>query len=157
MLYEYCSNIPQIPKEILNQLTEESIRQIPNRFNGQPITDNPKPKYSLHTVTQDLETFLKPHFPEEINIAFQLITEDLPIHKDYGRSSCYNYIVELGGSVTTVWYNDNLEEIGSTIFPAKVWHKIDVGTFHTVKGVTSTRLAISVWTKNEDAIGEIVN
>lgn len=157
MLYEFCSNLPQIPQDILNLLTEESIRQIPNRFNGQPITDNPTPKYSLHTVTQDLEKFLKPYFPQDVNIAFQLITEDLPIHKDYGRSSCYNYIVELGGYVTTVWYNDHLKEIDSAIFPEKVWHKIDVSTFHNVKGVTSTRIAISVWTKNESAIGEIVN
>ena len=149
MLYRYCSQIPQIPDEIVN-LTEDEIRKIPNKFNGVKAT-----KYSLHTATKELEDFLRPYFDNDVNIAFQLITDELPIHKDYGRTNCYNYILKSGGDVSTVWYNDDLKEIDRVTFPTHIWHNINVDKFHNVVGVDSTRIAISVWAKDESAIGEI--
>ena len=149
MLYRYCSQIPQIPDEIVN-LTEDEIRKIPNKFNGVKAT-----KYSLHTATKELEDFLRPYFDNDVNIAFQLITDELPIHKDYGRTNCYNYILKSGGDVSTVWYDDDLKEIDRVAFPTHIWHNINVDKFHNVVGVDSTRIAISVWAKDESAIGEI--
>mgnify|MGYP007072273259 FL=1 len=149
MLYRYCSQIPQIPDEIVN-LTEDEIRKIPNKFNGVKAT-----KYSLHTATKELEDFLRPYFDNDVNIAFQLITDELPIHKDYGRTNCYNYILKSGGDVSTVWYDDDLKEIDRVTFPTHIWHNINVDKFHNVVGVDSTRIAISVWAKDESAIGEI--
>ena len=149
MLYSYCSQIPKIPDNLIN-ITEEEIRKIPNKFNGVKAT-----KYSLHTVTKELEDFLTPYFDNDVNIAFQLITDELPVHKDYGRTNCYNYIIKSGGNVSTVWYDDNLKEIDRVIFPKHIWHNINVETFHNVVGINNTRIAISVWTKDESAIGEI--
>ena len=149
MLYSYCSQIPQIPKDLID-ITEEEIRKIPNKFNGIKAT-----KYSLHTVTKELEDFLTPYFDNDVNIAFQLITDELPIHKDFGRSNCYNYIIKSGGDVSTVWYNDDIKEIDRITFPTHIWHNINVETFHNIVGVTSTRIAISVWSKDESAVGEI--
>lgn len=149
MLYRYCSQIPQIPNELIN-LTEEQIRKIPNKFNGVKAT-----KYSLHTATKKLEEFLIPYFDNNVNIAFQLITDNLPVHKDYGRTNCYNYIIKSGGDVSTVWYDDNLKEIDRVVFPTRIWHNINVEKFHNVIGINNTRIAISVWTKDESAIGEI--
>lgn len=149
MLYRYCSQIPQIPDELIN-LTEEQIRKIPNKFNGVKAT-----KYSLHTATKKLEEFLTPYFDNDVNIAFQLITDNLPVHKDYGRTNCYNYIIKSGGDVSTVWYDDNLKEIDRVVFPTRIWHNINVEKFHNVIGINNTRIAISVWTKDESAIGEI--
>ena len=149
MLYRYCSQIPQIPNELIN-LTEEQIRKIPNKFNGVKAT-----KYSLHTATKKLEEFLTPYFDNNVNIAFQLITDNLPVHKDYGRTNCYNYIIKSGGDVSTVWYDDNLKEIDRVVFPTRIWHNINVEKFHNVIGINNTRIAISVWTKDESAIGEI--
>ena len=149
MLYRYCSQIPQIPDELIN-LTEEQIRKIPNKFNGVKAT-----KYSLHTATKKLEEFLIPYFDNNVNIAFQLITDNLPVHKDYGRTNCYNYIIKSGGDVSTVWYDDNLKEIDRVVFRTRIWHNINVEKFHNVIGINNTRIAISVWTKDESAIGEI--
>ena len=149
MLYNYCSQIPQIPNELIN-ITEEEIRKIPNKFNGVKAT-----KYSLHDVTKELDNFIRPYFTNDVNIAYQLITDELPIHKDYGRTNCYNYIINTGGDVSTVWYDNNLQEIERVVFPTHTWHNINVETFHNVIGINSTRIAISVWTKDENSIGEI--
>ena len=147
MLYNYCSQIPQIPNDLIN-ITEEEIRKIPNKFNGVRAT-----KYSLHDVTKELDNFIRPYFNNDVNIAYQLITDELPIHKDYGRTNCYNYIINTGGDVSTVWYDDNLQEIERVVFPTHVWHNINVETFHNVIGLDSTRIAISVWSKDESAVG----
>ena len=147
MLYNYCSQIPQIPNDLIN-ITEEEIRKIPNKFNGVRAT-----KYSLHDVTKELDNFIRPYFTNDVNIAYQLITDELPIHKDYGRTNCYNYIINTGGDVSTVWYDDNLQEIERVVFPTHIWHNINVETFHNVIGLDSTRIAISVWSKDESAVG----
>ena len=149
-LYSYCSQIPQIPDRLIN-ITEEEIRKIPNRFDG---VDKPR-KYSLHTATQHLQNFLQPYFDSNAEIAYQLITDDLPIHKDFGRTNCFNYIIQSGGDVNTVWYDDDLKEIDRVILPTHIWHNINTETFHNVIGVNSTRIAISVWIKDENAIGDI--
>lgn len=149
MLYKFCPKIPKIPDHLIN-LTEEEIRNIPNKFDGVKAT-----KYTLHNVTKEIEDYLRPHFNSDVNIAFQLITDDLPVHKDYGRTSCYNYIIESGGDVSTVWYDNNIKEIDRIKFPTHVWHNINVETFHNVVGINNTRIAISVWYKDEDATGEI--
>jgi hypothetical protein len=150
MLYKICPEIPKIPDYLIN-LPEEKIRQIPNKFNGVKAS-----KYTLHAATKELEEFLRPYFDNSVNIAFQLITDDLPVHKDYGRTSCYNYIIESGGDVSTVWYNDNLKEIDRVNFSTHVWHKINVETFHNVIGINSTRIAVSVWSKDDTALGKII-
>ena len=149
MLYSYCSQIPQVPEEIIN-LTEEQIRKIPDRFDGVKAS-----RYTLHDATKELKDFLQPHFSNKVDIAFQLITDDLPIHKDFGRTSCYNYIIKSGGEASTVWYDDSMKEIDRVVFPTCVWHHINVEKYHNVIDIKDTRIAISVWTKDENAIGEI--
>lgn len=149
MLYKFCPEIPKIPDHLVN-LTEEEIRKIPNKFNGVKAS-----KYTLHNATKALEDFLRPYFDKDANIAFQLITDELPVHKDYGRTSCYNYIIKSGGDVSTVWYDDSVKEIERVNFPTYTWHNINVETFHNVVGIDRTRIAITVWTKDNNAVGEI--
>ena len=47
MLYRYCSQIPQIPDELIN-LTEEQIRKIPNKFKLNGF----KQKYILKKIAE---------------------------------------------------------------------------------------------------------
>lgn len=147
-MYNYFPQIPKIPESIIN-ITEEEIRRIPDRFKGTETST-----YTLHNATQELKEFLQPYF-NETDVAFQLITDDLPIHKDFGRTSCYNYLIKSGGEASTVWYDDDLKEIDRVIFPTHVWHNINVETFHKVVDVIDTRISISVWSKDENAMGEI--
>jgi len=155
MLYRYCPNIPQIPNDIIDKFTEDEIRKIPRDFSGVEPPNNVVPKYSLHTAPQEIKSFLQPYFDNDVDISFQLITQDLPIHKDFGRTNCYNYIINTGGNVNTVWYDDDLNEIEREIFPNNVWHNITVSTYHNITELTNTRIAITVHTREPDAIGDI--
>jgi hypothetical protein len=155
MLYRYCPDIPPIPGRIINKYTEEEIRKIPRNFSGITPPTNVVPKYSLHTVPPEIKTFLSPYFDDGVNMSFQLITQDLPIHKDYGRTNCYNYIISTGGNVNTVWYDDNLNETQRISFSDNSWHNIMVNAYHNITNLTSTRIAITVHTPDTSAIGDI--
>ena len=150
MMYNYFPQIPKIPESIIN-ITEEEIRKIPDRFKS----ERENPIYTLHDATEELRDFLQPYFSNDMDIAFQLITDELPIHKDFGRTSCYNYLIKSGRKASTIWYDDDLKEIDRVIFPTHVWHNINVETFHKVVDVTDTRISISVWSKDENAMGEM--
>lgn len=154
MRYQFCSEIPNIPEDLC-KLSVEKIRNIPDMFTGVKIAQDIVPKYSLHKAPNAIEQFLKPYFDADANFAFQLITQNLPIHKDFGRTNCYNYIIKTGGDVSTVWYDDDLNKIESVVFPERKWHSIRVDNFHNVTDVTSTRIAITVWHKDESAVGEL--
>lgn len=154
-LYEIHYELPSIPEEL--HKSECDIRKIKDEFADRrsEIDPNSKPKYTLHTAPPEIKDFLLPHFGKQYEFAFQLITSDLPIHKDFGRRSCFNYIFSSGGDVSTNWYDDNLNQIKNIVFPENTWHKIKVDTFHNVTNFTSTRIALSVWEKDETAIGSI--
>lgn len=154
MLYQFCSNIPNIPEDLC-KLSVEEIRSIPNKFTGVKISEGIVPTYTLHTAPSEIEQFLKPYFNANANFAFQLITQNLPIHKDFGRTQCFNYIINTGGNVKTVWYDNDLNKIESVVFPVRKWHSIKVDNFHNVTDVINTRISITVWHKDESAIGEL--
>lgn len=148
-LYESCPHLPQIPDEIISLLTEENIRKIPNEFSAIDGERYEIPWYSIHRCNEELTDFLAPYFPEKMKIRVQLITRELLIHKDQGRTHAYNYVIKSGGNVSTVWFDDNKTEIERVIFPERAWYKLNVGVFHNVYDLTSTRIAITV---NERAI-----
>ena len=155
MLYNFYHEIPSIPEDLCK--SEIDIRKIKDEFADRrsQIAPGSKPKYTLHIAPIEIKNFLLPYFGKQYEVAFQLITSDLPIHKDFGRRSCYNYIFFSGGNVNTNWYDDDLNQIETVIFPENTWHKIKVDTFHNVTNFTSTRIALSVWEKDETAIGVI--
>lgn len=84
-----------------------------------------------------------------------------PPHCDRYRQMAVNYILQTGGNnVITCFYNEsrsgsNLEEAANELYdnvtldfevqlPAQTWHAYDVQRFHSVRGVTDTRLIFSL-------------
>jgi hypothetical protein len=143
-LYESCPHLPHIPEEIASLLTEENIRKEHNQFIARDGERYEVPWYSIHKANLELTEFLKPYFPETMRISVQLITRELLIHKDKGRTTAYNYVIKSGGNVSTVWFDDDKNEIDRVIFPEREWYKLDLSVFHNVYDVTSTRIAITV-------------
>jgi hypothetical protein len=84
-----------------------------------------------------------------------------PPHCDRYRKMAINCILQTGGdNVKTCFYNearnsDNLEEAANELYdnvtldfeiqlPAQTWHAYDVQHFHSVNGVTATRVIFSL-------------
>lgn len=145
-LYEHCPDIPDLPPHLLALITEENARQSPSSFVARDGERYEVPWFSAHDILfPEVIEFLRPHFEPDMKIKIQLMTRELLIHKDQKRTSCYNYLVDTGGNVSTVWFDDDKNEIERVILPEKTWYKLNVGVFHNIYDVTSTRIAVSVY------------
>lgn len=145
-LYEHMPSIPALPDHLVDLITEENARQSSNLFVARDGERYEVPWYSMHDIMfPEVIDFLQPHFDPNMKIKIQLMTRELLIHKDQGRTTCYNYIVKSGGNVSTVWFDDDKNEIERVILPEKSWYKLDVGVFHNIYDITSTRVAITVF------------
>jgi hypothetical protein len=144
-LYKHCPDLPIIPEELANLITEESARRNQSEFTARDGERYEVPWYSLHKCEEDVVSFLRPYFSKNTEIKIQLMTRELLIHKDQGRVTAYNYLIKSGGDVSTVWFDDEKNEIDRVILPERAWYKLDVGTFHNIYNITSTRIAITAF------------
>ena len=139
-LIEYI-DLPKIPINLLDPL--ESIFDKPDA-----TIIGPAHKWWHHKVVNDnLKNFLESIFSFEIVCQYQFILSHNPVHKDVTRSFVYNYLLDTGGDDIYTnfydrWENGNL--LASEKIPVNTWVKLNVKTFHQVKGLTKERLRISV-------------
>lgn len=95
-----------------------------------------------------------------------------PPHCDRFRKTAINYIMQTGGdNVYTCFYkklrnNDNLSEAANSLYsevtlddkiklPAKTWHAYNVQQYHSVEGITDTRLIFSLLLDSNPSLDDI--
>ena len=148
----------------MNKYYEEvELPQVPEWFNirsEQEFIDkgftpcHPYPEYQLYRQYKldrmnELEEILQPHFQFDLRgrIFYQIVRDKIAIHKDTGRVEIFNYIFDAGGdNVYTHFLDEDKEtEVFKVSIPERTWHKMDVSYYHTVTGITSERIALSVY------------
>lgn len=148
MLYKEL-DFPKLPEQY-------SFDEYTLKSNFQDISPFPEySEYRLYRITDtNLENFLQPYFKFDLSgmVKCQVIKKNIVIHKDVNRDIVYNYILDTGGdNVTTVWYDEDMvTEVKSVSIPKSVWHVMDVTKFHTVKGIETTRVAITIFQSTKD-------
>ena len=101
--------------------------------------------YGIYDCEDELTGWLKLLFPECNRFKYQTIKDGVPRHIDVGRSVCYNYILQTGGSnVETVWW-DNGKELYRTCLPEKKWHKFNASIEHSIENIETERVGITVF------------
>jgi hypothetical protein len=138
---KYLDNIPQIPDILIQELLNTYRRT--NRCFFPYDYDN----YRMYHINRGiLKNYLKSIFSKETKFFhIHVMNRDVDIHKDLGRDSCYNYIINSGGpNVLTNHYDDNKNLIHSIKIEENRWHLLNSETYHNVTNLKSTRLAISV-------------
>jgi|ETNvirenome_6_85_1030632.scaffolds.fasta_scaffold00054_68 hypothetical protein len=127
-------------------LDTESIKLKENTWVGN------KENYGIYFCEDELTDFLKPLFPECTCFRYQVLQPNIPRHIDYNRSSCYNYLLQLGGdNVETVWWKND-KEIYRTCIPEKKWHKLDISIEHSIENIETERIAITVFKSERSSI-----
>lgn len=133
-------DLPDVPEYFIINDSEEIKR-------GTKIYPYPSETFSSWTidgVTDELEQYLQPHFKFPIQIRYQIITGDMPVHIDDGRKFAINYLIAPGGeNIATRWWSSEGEILYSEILDVKKWYKLDVSIPHNVEFVTE-RIAISI-------------
>ena len=168
---EYHLDLPQISDNLLFTTVDEI------RNNCEVIYD--AHMYKTYKAPQELNDYLAPymtdvlklHLADNMQVRYQVMTEQLPIHKDYdskGVNKVLNYHITTGGdNVYTRWWDmpedanlifahgafdyhmgdhyDQSKKIYETLIPTKKWHKLTVNIPHDIGYITSPRIGLRLW------------
>lgn len=104
------------------------------RINGMPVRH------------QDNGTWERDKVPNIfLSFRYQVIRKGIPKHIDAQRKSILNYIINTGGdNVITKWYDSNDNVIEQVIVQEKKWYRMKTDINHTIEGMTSDRLMLTV-------------
>lgn len=136
---EYLDNIPCIPDELVLD-AYKSINENPNIFYYRNYE-----YYKTYCVTKKLTEYVQEFFTPEHIINVHVVMNKIAIHKDIGRTTAYNYIIDCGGEhAETCFYDDNFKLIEKHKIDKCRWHQLNVAVFHNVINLTKPRIAITV-------------
>lgn len=149
-LLQYLDHIPRLPTELINEIYRSiELHPITVRFRHNPSN------YKIYSVNEKLESFLRPLFPEKYTLRIHVLKDKLAIHKDFGRTKAFNYIVDSGGpDAETCFHDDNFKLIEKHKIDKYRWHQIDVTRYHSVINMVEPRIAITIYIEEETA-GEL--
>jgi hypothetical protein len=110
-------DLPKVPNELIEEIYQSiDDKDFRTSYKG----------YTLYHCKPNLKRFVLDLFGDGFTCAIQAITNEQPIHIDYGRVTAFNYIVELGGNnILTSFYNDldGQDEIENICIEPFRWHK----------------------------------
>lgn len=146
MMNEYYNEIdwlPPIPNNLI--LSIEDIFKLKNSFKYPEVFE----RYATFQAQESLCNFVSSYFNYDVNVKYQVIRKELPIHTDSIKSGAkggvkYNYIVETGGdNVITRWWDKTHKNMLYEIkCPQKTWHELRIDIPHNVTTPSSPRLTI---------------
>ena len=135
-------DIPKIPDHLLYLDPDYIVNNQPNIWN---VIETEV--YRQYQVSKKLIDFVQPYFEFDItnNLKYQILTKNIPIHKDRGRTKAINYLVEPGGdNVETIWYTDDLIPLYKKEIAVHKWHIINTEINHGISGIKNKRLALTI-------------
>ena len=129
-------NLPEIPEDIILELPKDINLYQTQCNNNYHWTNSHNAK---------LNAWAQKNICSEIYFAFQIMTGDLPIHKDIDTQTKLVYLLETGGtSVFTKFWDDNFCLLDEYIINKNKWHILKADTYHSVEGVEKDQIRWSV-------------
>lgn len=94
----------------------------------------------IQAITKQLSFDISPK-----QVVYQVLRAGIPKHTDAKRYGIINYIINAGGdNVVTKWYDSNDNVIETRVVEEKKWYKMKTDIDHTIEGMTSDRLMLSI-------------
>ena len=114
--------------------------------------DIPKQVYSTYKVSDELHTWVQQSFDFDVIVNYQIMHGQIPVHTDYGRSVCWNYIIDTGGTniTTRFWNLEETEIIEEIECKLHEWYELDVSQKHDVSNVEGYRIVLTVFEVDSD-------
>ena len=136
-------DLPEIPRHLILDISE--IEKQENVFTLKKFF------YKKYEISNELNLYLKDIFNFEFVAQYQVIRNYIPIHKDIGRTECFNYLLDNGGESSSldIYEDDKQTKILSEKIDNFKWHWINVSKYHGVSGLTNKpRYSITVTPAN---------
>ena len=137
-------NLPNPPDNLLESI--EQILQKPKRQFQSGMATGYIGQFRSVEIDEPLRDWLKTIFNFKFNVQYQIIQDDVLLHKDK-RQYAFNYLLSTGGdNVKTSIYDDDKNLIESVTIQPKTWHSIETHYYHDVQNIENgkVRVALSV-------------
>lgn len=97
------------------------------------------------SFNDEVNQWCKEHICNDMHWGFQIISGDLPLHRDYNTLTKINYLLFTGGnSAATNFYSDDEKLVESIIIPEYRWHILKADAIHSVTGVDPGKIRFSI-------------
>ena len=107
------------------------------------------PKYHYYDVPLDTAEWLRSNLPIKGNYSFKIQRifdmNRIPNHIDLARDIVANFLLSMTGPETRWYANDQYTVVDSAVFNQFEWNLLKVDSMHSVEGMISDRVAISVF------------
>lgn len=134
-------DLPPIPQELLEPF-DEIVNKPPKPYS---LISAQYKSFQTRLVNDNLADWTKTLFGTNSFVQYQIITRGLDIHKDPGRTVAFNYLLCDGGpTARTCFFDNNKTLVYLEKIQLQKWHRIKTDVFHTVTGLQSHRIAVSV-------------
>lgn len=176
--FDYLSHIPKIPEELVTydiekilNMPNNNVRPWPVKYLGNIKTTDSNKNNKIIDGTSKIYEFLYPYFGNNIEVSYQVMTTQLPIHiDDHHRGSFVaNYVLLTGGNNvrTRHWQlPENIVEehddyvtadgikgdllgrdhlLHEINIPPKRWHRLQTDIPHDISKINTPRLGITVF------------
>jgi hypothetical protein len=131
-------NLPQIPAGIVDNLNYnfDQYNQH-NRLGDAYLWSD--------SFNQEVNAWCQANICEDMYWGFQIISGDLPAHKDIGTEIKLTYLINTGGDrvLTNFYAEDKITVTDSYMIPEGRWHLLQANRYHGVHNVESTRFSVT--------------
>lgn len=132
-------NLPPIPTEILASIPQDFALyqgQTAKRFDTYLWSD---------AHNKQLNQWCQDNICSEMYFGFQIITGDIPAHKDVGTQTKITYLIHTGGDqVATEFFDDQHNLIASYKIESGRWHVLKADALHSVSNIEPGQVRFSV-------------
>jgi hypothetical protein len=129
--------LPKIPDNI--------VKEIYNSARNKKNLVKKGEAYEWVSACEMVQQWCKENICTDMYWGIQIISNNLPLHKDIDTEIKLNYIIDRAGdSVITKFYDDNMNLIQAVEFEENQWYILDVSKYHEVVGVNQDKSRISV-------------
>ena len=136
-------NLPKVPAEIL----QKAVDNIPTCLEKFERPNNPYTWTDFDNT--ELDAWGKLNISQELYYAFQIMTDNMKIHKDTVTKTKFCYVIQTGGeNVITSFYDEDQTTILDTYcIEQDRWHLLKADTYHGVSNLNHGNIRFSITAK----------
>ena len=134
---KHIKGLPKLPEHLVSEVHASIVgnQNHPGKTSYNGI-------YDWLPANDKIQEWCTDNISKDIYWGIQVITDDLPAHKDIGTICKFNYII-CGDLCNTNFYNDDNELIESVILEHEQWYILNTNVNHDVTGVENTRITLT--------------
>ena len=134
---KHIKGLPKIPKDLLKEI-HASISENQDH----PSRTSYKGIYDWLPANDKIQEWCRDNISKDVYWGIQVISDNLPAHKDIGTMCKFNYVIA-GDRCATNFYDDDDKLIETVTLEHEQWYILNTSVSHEVTGVDNVRISVT--------------